>query len=61
MKRVRHPNVVLFLGAVTSPPNLSIVTEFLPRYVESKYLDFKLEEIKFKGLAQERPMLKIEP
>lgn len=32
MKRVRHPYVVLFMGAVTRPPNLSIVTEFLPRY-----------------------------
>ncbi|KAL0397300.1 UNVERIFIED_CONTAM: putative serine/threonine-protein kinase SIS8 [Sesamum calycinum] len=31
MKRVRHPNVVLFMGAITRPPNLSIVTEFLPR------------------------------
>ncbi|OIV94190.1 hypothetical protein TanjilG_13807 [Lupinus angustifolius] len=31
MKRLRHPNVVLFMGAVTRPPNLSIVTEFLPR------------------------------
>ncbi|KAJ6375875.1 hypothetical protein OIU77_000777 [Salix suchowensis] len=31
MKRVRHPNVVLFMGAVTRPPNLSIVTEFIPR------------------------------
>ncbi|TVU11912.1 hypothetical protein EJB05_45523, partial [Eragrostis curvula] len=31
MKRVRHPNVVLFMGAVTRVPNLSIVTEFLPR------------------------------
>ncbi|KAK4256587.1 hypothetical protein QN277_006291 [Acacia crassicarpa] len=31
MKRLRHPNVVLFMGAVTKPPNLSIVTEFLPR------------------------------
>ncbi|XP_075516801.1 putative serine/threonine-protein kinase SIS8 [Primulina tabacum] len=31
MKRMRHPNVVLFMGAVTRPPNLSIVTEFLPR------------------------------
>lgn len=43
MKRVRHPNVVLFMGAVTRPPNLSIVTEFLPRYVKSKYLNFNLE------------------
>ncbi|KAI4326269.1 hypothetical protein MLD38_031598 [Melastoma candidum] len=31
MKKLRHPNVVLFMGAVTRPPNLSIVTEFLPR------------------------------
>ncbi|RYR57304.1 hypothetical protein Ahy_A05g023027 [Arachis hypogaea] len=31
MKRLRHPNVVLFMGAVTRPLNLSIVTEFLPR------------------------------
>ncbi|XP_028786918.1 probable serine/threonine-protein kinase SIS8 isoform X2 [Neltuma alba] len=31
MKRLRHPNVVLFMGAITKPPNLSIVTEFLPR------------------------------
>ncbi|XP_010914324.1 serine/threonine-protein kinase CTR1 isoform X2 [Elaeis guineensis] len=31
MKRVRHPNVVLFMGAVTKHPHLSIVTEYLPR------------------------------
>eukprot|EP00249_Psilotum_nudum_P022895 c28683_g3_i1 orf=411-3836(+) len=31
MRRLRHPNVVLFMGAVTRSPNLSIVTEFLPR------------------------------
>ncbi|KAL4385152.1 hypothetical protein GQ457_15G001160 [Hibiscus cannabinus] len=31
MKKVRHPNVVLFMGAVTRPPDLSIVTEFLHR------------------------------
>ncbi|XP_022923956.1 probable serine/threonine-protein kinase SIS8 isoform X1 [Cucurbita moschata] len=31
MKRLRHPNVVLFMGAVTRAPHLSIVTEFLPR------------------------------
>ncbi|XP_026435022.1 serine/threonine-protein kinase EDR1-like [Papaver somniferum] len=31
MRRLRHPNVVCFLGAVTRPPNLSIVTEYLPR------------------------------
>lgn len=33
MRRLRHPNVVLFMGAVTVPPNLSIVTEFCPRFV----------------------------
>ena len=32
MKRLRHPNIVLFMGAVTQPPNLSIVTEYLSRY-----------------------------
>ncbi|KAL3498612.1 hypothetical protein ACH5RR_041344 [Cinchona calisaya] len=31
MLRLRHPNLVLFMGAVTRPPNLSILTEFLPR------------------------------
>lgn len=31
MIRLRHPNVVLFMGAVTRSPNLSILTEFLPR------------------------------
>ncbi|KAL1211868.1 putative serine/threonine-protein kinase SIS8 [Cardamine amara subsp. amara] len=31
MKRLRHPNVLLFMGAVTSPQRLCIVSEFLPR------------------------------
>ncbi|GMN35991.1 hypothetical protein TIFTF001_005679 [Ficus carica] len=31
MLRLRHPNVVLFIGAVTRPPHFSILTEFLPR------------------------------
>ncbi|GJR45982.1 PAC motif-containing protein [Tanacetum coccineum] len=31
MKRLRHPNILLFMGAVTSPQHLCIVTEFLPR------------------------------
>ncbi|MCL7035736.1 hypothetical protein MKW94_009727 [Papaver nudicaule] len=30
MKRLRHPNVLLFMGAVTSPQHLCIVTEYLP-------------------------------
>jgi len=33
MKRLRHPNIILFMGAVTSPQHLCIVTEFLPRFV----------------------------
>jgi hypothetical protein len=33
MKSLRHPNIVLFMGAVTEPPNLSIVTEYLSRFV----------------------------
>ncbi|KAK9918746.1 hypothetical protein WJX75_006516 [Coccomyxa subellipsoidea] len=31
MQRLKHPNVVLFMGACTQPPNLSIVTSFMPR------------------------------
>ncbi|XP_057957871.1 probable serine/threonine-protein kinase SIS8 [Malania oleifera] len=31
MLRLRHPNVVLFMGAVARYPNFSILTEFLPR------------------------------
>ncbi|KAL8039661.1 hypothetical protein ABFX02_10G050500 [Erythranthe guttata] len=31
MKKLRHPNIVLFMGAVTERPNLSIVTEYLSR------------------------------
>ncbi|XP_027350210.1 serine/threonine-protein kinase CTR1-like isoform X2 [Abrus precatorius] len=31
MKGLRHPNIVLFMGAVIKPPNLSIVTEYLSR------------------------------
>ncbi|KAK3432935.1 hypothetical protein EUGRSUZ_D00450 [Eucalyptus grandis] len=31
MKRLRHPNVLLFMGAVTSPQRLYIATECLPR------------------------------
>ncbi|KAD3337540.1 hypothetical protein E3N88_33060 [Mikania micrantha] len=31
MRRLQHPNIVLFMGVVTQPPHLSIVTEYLPR------------------------------
>lgn len=33
MLRLRHPNVVLFMGAVTRSPHFSILTEFLPRLI----------------------------
>ncbi|XP_073221354.1 serine/threonine-protein kinase CTR1 isoform X2 [Cicer arietinum] len=39
MKRVRHPNVVLFMGAVTKRPHLSIVTEYLPRPASTEIHD----------------------
>lgn len=32
MKKLRHPNIILFMGAVASQERLCIVTEFLPRY-----------------------------
>ncbi|KAL3498785.1 hypothetical protein ACH5RR_041517 [Cinchona calisaya] len=31
MRRLRHPNVLLFMGAVCSQEKLALVTEFLPR------------------------------
>ncbi|PPD96913.1 hypothetical protein GOBAR_DD06071 [Gossypium barbadense] len=39
MKRLRHPNVLLFMGVVVSSQRLCIVTEFLPRF----NLNFLLE------------------
>ncbi|KAK2991797.1 hypothetical protein RJ640_013128 [Escallonia rubra] len=29
LSRLRHPNVILFLGACTKPPRLSMVTEYM--------------------------------
>ena len=31
MESLRHPNIVMFLGACTKPPNLAIVLEFCVR------------------------------
>lgn len=31
MEALRHPNIVMFLGACTKPPNFSIVLEFCSR------------------------------
>jgi len=48
MKRLRHPNIVAFMGAVTLPPNLCIVTQFIARGSLFKLLhrtpNFKPEE-----------------
>ncbi len=30
LTKLRHPNIVLLMGFVSKPPNLSIVTEYLP-------------------------------
>ncbi|KAL2494820.1 Mitogen activated protein kinase kinase kinase-related [Forsythia ovata] len=31
LSRIRHPNVILFLGACTNPPRLSLVTEYMEK------------------------------
>ena len=31
MAKLKHPNVVQFLGACVDLPNLAIVTQFMPR------------------------------
>ncbi|KAG6531822.1 hypothetical protein ZIOFF_005648 [Zingiber officinale] len=52
MKRLRHPNILLFMGAVASPNRLCIVTEFLPRLWEFVSLVAKKNEI---GLEKANP------
>ena len=47
MKRLRHPNIVLFMGAVTQPPNLSIVTEYLSRYCSAGFWRFCVLSVEF--------------
>lgn len=49
MKHLRHPNIVLLMGAVTQPPNLSIVTEYLSRFHLCLYLSliFFAQKIEF--------------
>ncbi|TQE10639.1 hypothetical protein C1H46_003752 [Malus baccata] len=41
MKRLRHPNVLLFMGAVYSQERLAIVTEYLPRNPPIVHRDLK--------------------
>lgn len=31
LSQLRHPNIVLYIGACTSPPNVCIVTEWCDR------------------------------
>ncbi|XP_076942361.1 uncharacterized protein LOC143612208 [Bidens hawaiensis] len=45
MKRLRHPNILLFMGAVISPQCLCIVTEFLPRGSLFKLLQRKTTKL----------------
>ena len=45
MKRLRHPNVLLFMGAVTSPERLCIVTEFLPRCVLNASFVYSIHDL----------------
>lgn len=28
MERLKHPNIVMFMGACMQPPNLAIITEY---------------------------------
>ena len=30
LKNLSHPNIVLLMGVVSKPPNLCIITEYLP-------------------------------
>ena len=41
MEKLRHPNIVLLMGACTKPPNLSIITEFLHRYRQVAPADWR--------------------
>lgn len=35
---LRHPNVVLFMGACTTPGNLTIITELMSKYEHRAFL-----------------------
>lgn len=30
LTKIRHPNIILLMGICSKPPNLSIVTEYMP-------------------------------
>lgn len=50
LRKIRHKNVVQFIGACTRPPNLCIVTEYMPRgslydYLHKQKGTFKLPSL----------------
>ncbi|KAL4289722.1 hypothetical protein GQ457_14G011640 [Hibiscus cannabinus] len=68
MKRLRHPNVLLFMGAVISPQRLCIVTEFLSwsdlhflNFFQSKLKKIKVmtSRVKNRGMRRKRFLKKI--
>src|SRR3989338_6569438 len=48
MAKLRHPNVLLFMGACTEPGNLMIVTELMPRGSVDDMLKNKENPLSFK-------------
>ena len=38
LAEIRHPGIVLIMGIVCKPPNLCLVTEYLPNGTLSDYL-----------------------
>ncbi|KAL6077604.1 protein kinase [Balamuthia mandrillaris] len=46
---LRHPNVILFMGACTTPGNLTIITELMPRGSVSDLLKSKDVNLTFKN------------
>ncbi|CAI0466964.1 unnamed protein product [Linum tenue] len=52
MKRLRHPNVLLFMGAMSSPQRLCIFTEFLPRGSLFQLLQRKATKLEWRRRVQ---------
>ncbi|KAF7829015.1 serine/threonine-protein kinase STY17 isoform X1 [Senna tora] len=52
MRKIRHKNVVQFIGACTQPPNLCIVTEFMSRGSVYDFLHKQRGEFKLPSLLK---------
>lgn len=52
MRKVRHKNVVQFIGACTKPPNLCILTEFMPGGSVYDFLHKQKGTFKFPSLLK---------